>query len=136
MAEIERPRVTGVTPYLTVHGAADAIEFYKRAFGATEVMRLPADDGKRLMHAHIRVNGADVFMCDDFPEYGNAFDGEAKGVTLHLSVDDADAWFERAVAAGAKVTMPLSDQFWGDRFGQVRDPFGHSWSIGAPIEKG
>jgi PhnB protein len=128
----------GLTPHLAIGGgrAAEAIDFYKRAFGAEEAMRIPADDGKRLMHAHLKINGASLMLCDDFPEYRG---GEAQpapaGTTLHLQVDDADRWFERAVAAGATPTMPLADQFWGDRYGQVRDPFGHMWSIGSPIAK-
>jgi PhnB protein len=122
----------GVTPYLTVHGASEASEFYQRAFGATELARMPDQDGKRLIHCHLRINDADVMMSDDFPEHGSGTGAGPKGVTLHLHVDDADAWFERAVAAGATVTMPLADQFWGDRYGQLRDPFGHTWSIGAP----
>jgi PhnB protein len=129
--------IGGLTPHLTIGGgrAAEAIEFYKAAFAAEEAMRMPADDGKRLMHAHLRINGGSLMMCDDFPEYRGSEVGAPAAVTLHLEVDDADRWFERAVAAGATPTMPLSDQFWGDRYGQVRDPFGHSWSIGAPIAK-
>lgn len=128
----------GLTPHLVIGGgrAAEAIDFYTAAFGAAEAMRMPADDGKRLMHAHLTINGGSLMMCDDFPEYRGSEVGAPAGVTLHLQVDDADRWFERAVAAGATPTMPLSDQFWGDRYGQVRDPFGHSWSIGAPISKG
>jgi PhnB protein len=135
MAEAERPQLRGVTPYLTVHGASEAAEFYGRAFGAEEIARVPAEDGKRLVHCHLRINGENVMMSDDFPEHGYAVEGEPRGVTLHLAVDDADTWFERAVAAGAKVTMPIGDQFWGDRYGQIKDPFGHTWSIGAPIKK-
>lgn len=128
----------GVTPHLVIGGgrAAEAIDFYKRAFAAEEAIRMPADDGKRLMHAHLKVNGGSLMMCDDFPEYRGSAVGAPEAVTLHLQVDDADRWFERAVAAGATPTMPLADMFWGDRYGQVRDPFGHSWSIGAPIAKG
>jgi PhnB protein len=101
-----------------------------------ELRRMDADDGVRLMHCHIRINGDDLMMSDDFPEYGSSEPAaDPRSVTLHLEVGDADAWFQRAVDAGATVTMPLADQFWGDRFGVVRDPFGHSWSIGAPIEK-
>ena len=96
---------------------------------------MPAEDGKRLMHAHLRINGGSIMMHDDFPEYTGGPMGAPSGVTIHLEVDDADRWFERAVAAGATVTMPLADQFWGDRYGVVKDPFGHSWSIGSPIAK-
>ncbi|HEX8674953.1 MAG TPA: VOC family protein [Longimicrobium sp.] len=124
----------GVTPYLTVRGASQAAEFYKHAFAAEELGRHDAGDGKRLMHCHLRINGADVMMSDEFLEYGAGLGDGPKGVTLHLAVDDADLWFNRAVEAGATVTMPLADQFWGDRYGQLRDPFGHAWSIGAPVK--
>jgi PhnB protein len=117
--------VTGVTPYLTIKGAADAIEFYKKAFGATELMRMPGEDGKRLLHAHIRINDDDVLMSDDFQDASSP----PSGVTMHLQVDDADTWWKRALGAGAKVKMELADQFWGDRYGIVVDPFGHCWSI-------
>ena len=124
--------MTGITPYLTVRGASEASEFYQRAFGARELDRKAGEDGKRLIHCHLRVNGADLMMSDEFPEYGCALGDGPNGVTLHLAVDDADEWWNRAVEAGATVTMPIADQFWGDRYGQVRDPFGHTWSIGAP----
>ena len=129
---------TGLTPHLSIRDgrAAEAIDFYKAAFGAEEVMRVPADDGKRLMHAHLRINGASLMLADDFPEYhGGQAGGAPQGVLLHLQVTDADAAWKRAVDAGAKVTMELGDQFWGDRYGQVEDPFGHRWSIGAPIRQ-
>lgn len=129
------PTLSGIAPYLTVRGAKDAAEFYTRAFGAEEVRRLEADDGERLMHCHLRINGADLMFSDEFPEYGGALGDGPRGVTLHLAVDDADFWWARAVEAGATVSMPLEDQFWGDRYGKLRDPFGHSWSIGAPIRK-
>lgn len=137
MDAAEQGPTAGVTPHLVIGGkrAAEAIEFYKKAFGAQEQMRMPAEDGERLMHAHLIVNGASLMLCDDFPEYTGRTVGEPAGVTLHLQVDDADRWFDQAVAAGAMPTMPLADQFWGDRYGQVRDPFGHSWSIGAPVRK-
>ncbi|CAA9320521.1 MAG: Glyoxalase family protein [uncultured Gemmatimonadetes bacterium] len=124
--------ITGVVPYLTVRGASEASEFYARAFGARELSRQPGEDGKRLIHCHLRINGADVMMSDEFPEYGCGLGDGPNGVTLHLAVDDADTWFNRAVEAGATVTMPIADQFWGDRYGQLRDPFGHNWSIGSP----
>ena len=128
--------MNGVTAHLTIRDgrAAEAIDFYKAAFDADEQLRMAGQDGKRLMHAHLKINGGSVMMNDDFPEYTGGV-GDPSGVTLHLQVDDADAWFNRAVKAGATVTMPLGDQFWGDRYGQVKDPFGHSWSIGAPVKK-
>ena len=122
----------GVTPYLMIRGAAEAVEFYKRAFAAEEVVRTPAEDGGRLIHCHLRINDADVMMADEFPEYGSDLGDGPGGVMLHLDVDDADAWYARAVEAGATVAMPICDGFWGDRYGQLRDPFGHTWSIGSP----
>jgi PhnB protein len=128
-----------LTPYLTVSNAAAAIDFYKKAFGAEEVARHQAPDGKRLMHASLKVLGMDLMLSDDFPEHmGRSRTPEAFGgspVTLHLQTDDVNSLWEKAVAAGAKVTMPLADQFWGDRYGQFTDPFGHSWSAGQTIKK-
>jgi PhnB protein len=129
----------GVTPHLTIAGrrGSEAVDFYKAAFGAEEAMPPHmADDGERIMHAHLRINGGSVMLNDEFPEYGEGGTAGTPGaVTLHLQVDDADRWFERATHAGASVTMPLDDQFWGDRYGQVKDPFGHSWSIGSPSRR-
>ncbi len=126
----------GLTPHLAIADkrASEAIDFYAKAFGAREQMRIPADDGVRLLHAHLLVNGASLMLHDEFPEYVSELSGKPDGVTLHLQVDDADAWFDRAVAAGASVVMPLDNMFWGDRYGQVKDPFGHQWSIGASIK--
>jgi PhnB protein len=122
----------GITPYLTVRGggAAEAVEFYQNAFGAEERFRQLADDGKRLVHCHLVINGASVMLSDDFAENGGT---PPSGVTIHLQVEDADAWWNRALAAGfCEITMPLAEQFWGDRYGQFKDPYGHHWSIGAP----
>ncbi|MDO9367127.1 MAG: VOC family protein [Sphingopyxis sp.] len=126
----------GLTPHLAIADkrASEAIDFYAEAFGATEQMRVPADDGVRLLHAHLMVNGASLMLHDEFPEYVDNESRPPDGVTLHLQVDDADAWFDRAVAAGATVIMPLDTMFWGDRYGQIKDPFGHAWSIGTPIK--
>jgi PhnB protein len=129
MAEPTAP--TGLTPYLTVKGAKAASDFYQRAFGAEELRRQEAD-GDRLMHCHLRINGDDLLMSDAFPEHTGDAGDNPRGVTLHLQVDDAQAWWDRAVQAGATVTMPIAVQFWGDRYGQLRDPFGHLWSIGGP----
>ncbi len=127
---------TGLIPHLVVSDGAAAIEFYKKAFGATELARHLAPDGKRVMHGSLLLNGAHMMLNDDFPEYngGKPSTPVALGgtpVVLHLQVADADAAFEKALAAGAEVKFPLADQFWGDRYGQVKDPFGHVWSIGA-----
>lgn len=133
-----QPPMGGLTPHLTIIDgrAAEAIDFYGRAFGATVQNRVPGQDGKRLLHAHLTVNNAALMLNDDFPEYrGGNPEGAPAGVTLHLEVDDADTWFERAVAAGAEIVMPIGDQFWGARYGQVRDPFGYRWSIGGPLKK-
>ena len=120
-----------VTPHLTVEGAAAAIEFYKKAFGAVELSRMPASDGKRLMHAMIRVGDSVIMLNDAFPEMGGKGPKALGGtpVTVHLYVPDSDKVFAQAVAAGATVVMPIADMFWGDRYGQVTDPFGHCWSI-------
>lgn len=122
-------------PYLVVSDAAAAIDFYKSAFGAVELVRHPAPGTNKLMHARLVINGGDLMLSDDFSSQmgGKSQTPEALGgspVTFHLHVDNADEAWEKAVGAGAEVTMPLADQFWGDRYGQLRDPFGHKWSIG------
>jgi uncharacterized glyoxalase superfamily protein PhnB len=133
MTEIANTTPT-LTPHIVCDGAADAIEFYKRAFGAEELMRIPGQDG-RLMHAAIAIDGAMLMLVDEMKEMGALSPLSLRGtpVTLHLNVPDADAAIARAEAAGATVTMPAADMFWGDRYGQVRDPFGHSWSIAHPL---
>ncbi len=135
MAE-DRPK-SGITPHLTIRDGrcAEAITFYAAAFGAEERSRQAEEQGERLMHAALVINGDFVLMHDDFPEYrGGAPAPAPASAVLHLAVDDADAWWARAVDAGAEVTMPLADQFWGDRYGHLKDPFGYTWSIGAPIK--
>ncbi|HEY4299303.1 MAG TPA: VOC family protein [Candidatus Didemnitutus sp.] len=123
-----------VTPHLVCAGAADAIEFYKKAFGAVEEGRLPGQNGK-LMHAMIRIEGSAVMLVDEMPEWGALGPKALKGspVTIHLYVEDADAFAARAVAAGAKITMPVADMFWGDRYGKLEDPFGHHWSVATHV---
>lgn len=135
VAEIAAEMGMGLlSPHLTCRDCAAAIEFYKQAFGAEEMMRLPGPDG-RLLHAAVRINGSMVMLVDEYPEMGGhsplALGGSP--VTLHLMVDDVDAVAARAVAAGADIAMPVADQFWGDRYGVVKDPFGHMWSIATPI---
>ncbi|SRR5713226_2392295 len=127
--------VPPVTPHLAVSNAAAAIEFYKKAFGAEETERHLAPGTAKIMHARLLVNGGVVMLSDDFSaEFGGeSSTPEALGgspVTLHLNLSDVDAFWERAVEAGAIVTMPLKDQFWGDRYGQLKDPFGHKWALG------
>jgi PhnB protein len=123
-----------VTPLLVCAEAADAIEFYQKAFGAIELSRMPGSDGK-LMHASIRIGDSVVMLADEMPDWGSFGPKSLKGspVTIHLYVKNADAVFEQAVRAGAKVTMPLDDMFWGDRYGKLEDPFGHQWSIGTHV---
>lgn len=119
-----------VTPHLVCDGAAAAIEFYKKAFDATEVGRMAGPDG-RLMHAQITIGDSAVMLVDENPQFGMRGPRSLNGtpVTIHLYVADADAFVERAVAAGAKVIMPLADMFWGDRYGVLEDPCGHHWSV-------
>ena len=123
-----------VTPHLVCAGAADAIEFYKKAFNATELSRLPGKQGK-LMHGSIRIGDSTIMLADEFPDWGSFGPKALKGspVTIHLYVEDVDAFVKQAVAAGAKVTMPVADMFWGDRYGQLEDPFGHRWSVATHV---
>ncbi|ART72171.1 hypothetical protein BTO20_29700 [Mycobacterium dioxanotrophicus] len=128
-----------VLPHLVVDDAAAAIDFYVKAFGATELGRVPGPGGK-LIHAALTINGSTVMLNDDFPEFndGKSTTPKALGgtpVTIHLTVTDVESKFEQAVEAGAEVVMPLEDQFWGDRYGMVRDPFGHQWSLGQPVRE-
>lgn len=119
-----------VTPHLVCSGAADALAFYQQAFGATEIRRTAGPDGK-IVHAEIDIGDSRVMLSDDFPEYGARAprDAEGAGMAIHLYVDDADALWRQALAAGAEPVMPLADVFWGDRYGEVIDPFGHKWAI-------
>ena len=135
----ERPN-SPLSPHLMVSNAAGAIDFYKKAFNATELARHLAPDGKRIMHAALSINGATVMLSDEFPEYsgGKSSNPKALGgtpVVLHLQMTDADTFFAHAAANGADVKMPLADQFWGDRYGQLMDPYGHLWSVGATKQK-
>jgi PhnB protein len=125
----------GVTPYLAVKDAAAAIEFYKEGFGATELMRLGGPDGK-IGHAEVRIGNAIVMLADEHPEADHVSPSTLGGSTvkLHMYVEDVDAFFERAAAAGAKVLMPVKDQFYGDRSGRLEDPFGHVWLISTHVE--
>ena len=119
-----------LTPHLVCAGAAEAIDFYKRAFNAVEQARLPGADGK-LMHAAVKIGDSTLMLVDENPQWGSLGPKALKGspVTIHLYVPDVDATVAKAVAAGAKVTMPVADMFWGDRYGQLEDPFGHRWSV-------
>lgn len=126
----QAPAVTGAAPYLHSSDANAAADFYKRAFAAEERMRMPADDGRRLMHCHLVINGGHLLMSDCFPEHGFAFQTPA-GFHIHLQVAGGQAWWDRAVEAGCEVVMPFEKQFWGDIYGELKDPFGVKWSIGA-----
>lgn len=118
----------GVVPYLQLDGAIAAAEFYRKAFGAEEVARVPVDEKGRTMHIHLYINGSSLMLSDPFPEHGHAHE-KAQGYTLTLQVKDIDAWWDRAVAAGATVVMPLERMFWGSRYGHMRDPFGVNWAM-------
>lgn len=126
-----------ITPHLVIKGASEAIEFYKRAFAAQEICRMPSPgpDGQvKLMHAELQIGDSRLFLADEFPNRGVLGPSGRSPVTIHLYVTDADAAFKRAVEAGAKVGMPLANMFWGDRYGQLVDPFGHHWSIAEHLE--
>lgn len=127
--------INNITPHLVCEGAADAIEFYKKAFDAVELMRLPGENG-RIMHAALKIGDSTLMLADDFPDYGGLGPKALKGspVTLHLYSPDVDAAFKQAVEAGASVRMEVADMFWGDRYGQVTDPFGHHWSIATHVK--
>lgn len=128
-------RMPTVTPHLVVAGAAKAIEFYKKAFGAEEQMRLEGPDGS-LWHACVSIGGSPVMLVDEFPDMGSLGPKALKGtpVTIHLNVPDVDSFVARAVKAGAEIVMPVDDAFWGDRYGQIVDPFGHKWSVATHIK--
>lgn len=124
-----------VTPYLIVKGAKEALEFYKKAFGATSVLAMNRPDGK-IAHAEFRVGNSVIMMTEESPEMGTKSPLSLGGspVSLHLYVEDVDSFFDRAVKAGATVIKPIENQFYGDRAGMVKDPFGHSWCISTHVE--
>ena len=130
MAKAIPDGMTAVTPHLVCADAAAAIDFYKKAFGAVEEVRLPGPGGK-LMHGLIRIGGAPIMLVDENPEWGALGPKSLKGtpVTIHLYVKDVDAFVDHAVKSGATLKMPLADMFWGDRYGVLEDPYGHSWSV-------
>jgi len=132
MTNVPSP-IGGLTAYINVEGASEALAFYQKAFGAEELVRLPFKDGKRLMHCCLKINDGFLMMSDCFPEMGMSRE-PSSNYTMHLQVDDIDAWWTRAVDAGATVTMPVQAMFWGDNFGKLRDPFGVNWSLGSPIK--
>jgi len=128
------PKLNTITPHIVCANAAAAIDFYKTAFGAEEVMRLEAPDGT-FMHGSLRIGNGYVMLAEENPKWGSLGPKTLNGtpVTIHLSIDDVDGVFNRAVAAGAEIKMSPADMFWGDRYGVVKDPFGHTWSIATHV---
>jgi PhnB protein len=126
-----------LTPSLVVKGGRDAIEFYKNVFGAEVIAIMPGPDGQSVMHGELKIGDSHLFVNDEFPDMGvkspKSLGGTASSV--HVYVPDVDAVFERAVKAGATVRMPVSDMFWGDRYGKLCDPFGHDWAIATRVEE-
>jgi uncharacterized glyoxalase superfamily protein PhnB len=125
------PVLSGVVPYLQVENAKKTAEFYERAFGAETMFHATPDEKGRTMHIHLHLNGGSLMLVDSFPEYGHPHQ-QPQAYTLHMRVDDIDAKFERAVAAGCTVKVPVQKMFWGERYGQLVDPFGVNWSMGQP----
>lgn len=127
--------LNGLVPYLQVDGASRAADLYIAAFGAKELFRYPNDEQGRTMHIHLDVNGSSLMLSDAFPDHGHPHK-PAQGYTLQLILkqDEIDAWWERAIAAGLKVQMPLQEMFWGDRWGSLRDAFGVEWAMNAPVK--
>jgi uncharacterized glyoxalase superfamily protein PhnB len=125
--------VTTITPYLTIKGAAKAIDFYKKAFDAEELGRMTGPDGL-IAHAAIRIGDATMYLCDEMMGAQSPQTLGGSPVTLHMYVPDCDATFKQALSAGAKEVAPMMDQFWGDRYGQIEDPFGHRWGISTQKE--
>jgi uncharacterized glyoxalase superfamily protein PhnB len=125
-----------VTPGITVHDGRGAIDFYKKAFGAIEGDINYGPDGKQIMHAELKIGDSWIMLNDEFPEMGCVSPKTLKATPLamYLSVDNVDVWFDRAVKAGAEVLMPPADMFWGDRFAQVVDPFGHKWGMSVHVK--
>lgn len=125
-----------LTPHLIIHNASEALDFYKKAFGAEELMRMPGPDGKSIMHAEIKIGDSIVYIAEEYKDMGCLSPSSLKGspVTLHLYVEDVDKAFQMAVDAGATPSMPVQDMFWGDRYGKLTDPFGHHWSIATHVE--
>jgi uncharacterized glyoxalase superfamily protein PhnB len=124
----------GVVPYLQVDGASAAAAFYTRAFGAVEVLRHPVDEKGRTMHIHLHLNGSSLMLSDAYPEHGVPLE-KPQAFNLTIMVDDIDKWWKRAIDAGATEVMPVQDMFWGDRYGQLRDPYGVLWSMNQPIKR-
>jgi PhnB protein len=123
----------GAIAYLAIEGAIKAAEFYQKAFAAEVAALFPPDEQGRTMHAHLYINGSSVMFSDFYPEHGHSPVAPA-AFNIMLKVDDADAWYDRAIAAGCTPKMPVANMFWGDRYGQVQDPFGVTWAINGPLK--
>jgi PhnB protein len=138
MSAIEQKNAieTGISPYLTCRDAAAAIDFYTKAFDAVEQMRMPCGDG-RLLHASLSIAGSTLMLCEEFPEWGGQSPMALQGspVSIHINVENVDEAFAKALDAGCEVTMPLEDTFWGDRFGGLKDPFGHRWTMSSQVRE-
>ena len=125
-----------IIPHLVVQGAADAIEFYKKAFGAEELRRMPTPDGSMIMHAELAIGDSQIYLCDEMPGIGGCQSPKSLGgtsTTVHIWSTDADKVFAKAIAAGATVELELMDAFWGDRYGKLKDPFGHLWGVATHV---
>jgi PhnB protein len=134
MADYPNPPIKGgAIAYLSIDGAVKAVEFYRTAFAAEVAAMMPPDEKGRTMHAHLYINGSSVMVSDFYPEHGHAVEPHS-GFNIMLKVDDADAWFDRAVAAGCAAKMKPENMFWGDRYAQLRDPFGVVWAINGPVK--
>ena len=134
MSDHPRPQIKGgAICYLSIDGALKAVDFYKAAFAAEEAMVMPADETGRSMHCHLYINGSSVMLSDFYPEHGHPA-APHSGFNVMLRIEDVDAWFDRAVAAGATSLMKPDNMFWGDRYGQVKDPFGVIWAMNGPLK--
>lgn len=131
------PGVQIMIPHLVVKDTRAAIAFYQKAFGAIEQICMMTPDGAGVMYAEVKIGNFSLALNDEFPDWEvrSPLSLQGSPVTLHLQVEDADVWFERAIAAGATVSMPLENMFWGDRYGKLVDPFGHHWAIATQIEQ-
>ena len=134
---MEQPKIPvkgGIVAYLCVEGAQKASDFYQKAFAATQAHAYPPDEQGRTMHVHLYVNGSSLMLADAYPDYGHPWE-KPQGFTMQLVVDDIDTWWQRAVDAGMDVVMPIETMFWGDRYGQLRDPFGVLWAMNEPARQ-
>ncbi|MEO8684167.1 MAG: glyoxalase/bleomycin resistance/extradiol dioxygenase family protein [Devosia sp.] len=132
---IDTPATSGLTPYISIDGTRAAIAFYEKAFAAQAIDIRDADGPSgRVIHSHIQINGAPLFISDFFPDYGYPAVGPA-AFMLHLQVEDAQAWWDRAVSAGCTIKSPIKVEFWGDIYGQLTDPYGVVWTIGQSVKK-